>query len=305
MRTITLSNHAADELDKIQRTLSQYQEYIEDFNRLDHNWYFAAQTWLKSTARKYWDARDYPMIVLVSFPLLVLLYYPLEIIFAIFMVLLAPTPPTASAVKPGLVKDREIWQAGGAGEKKVKTAFSNALEDDFVHISGYMNRKGEIDQIIIGPKWILCMEIKYVAGTVHCNGDRWWRDKRDRHGNVVQSNTPIADKGGRGPSRQVNEAAIQLRNFLSRHVEIEHLYTAVVFSHEQVQFGEFRHKTVDFVFSPHSAYIKKLRKALDGRNGPKLPVEKIAALICKEHAFHAERNARRQRNQRPTRQMAQ
>lgn len=44
-------------------------------------------------------------------------------------------------------------------------------------ISGYTNQKGEIDQILVGPNGVICIEVKYMNGYISCVGDAWSRDK--------------------------------------------------------------------------------------------------------------------------------
>ena len=63
-------------------------------------------------------------------------------------------------------------------------------------------------------------------------GDAWTRDRYDSHGNLMERKVPIRDKGGRGPSAQINESADRLQDFLSQRMGIERVYRAVVFAHE-------------------------------------------------------------------------
>ncbi len=58
-----------------------------------------------------------------------------------------------------------------------------------------------------GPEGIAAIEIKHLNGVIHCRRDRWRRDKYDNYGNMVERGVAIQDRGGRSPSRQVNEVA--------------------------------------------------------------------------------------------------
>lgn len=124
---------------------------------------------------------------------------------------------------------------------------SRLLGDEWTLIMGYKNPKGEVDQILVGPSGVFALEIKFINGTVHCDGDRWWRDKCDRYGNLVETNVPIADKRGRGPSRQLNEAEDSLQQFLSRRIGEGRVRRAVVLSHDASRIGTVLDVRVDLV----------------------------------------------------------
>ncbi len=100
----------------------------------------------------------------------------------------------------------EILAAGMAGEQAVANALGRAFSDDWVLLRGYRNRYGEIDHLLLGPRGLFAMEVKHRNATVHVDGDDWRFDKYDRFGNLVQQGR-ITDRGGRSPSRQVNDSA--------------------------------------------------------------------------------------------------
>jgi hypothetical protein len=153
---------------------------------------------------------------------------------------LGPSRPTAEA--PG--NDEAIWNAGLAGEKALEDHLAKSLGDEWVLISGFKGRNGEVDEILVGPSGMFAIEIKNVNGVVSCNGDTWSLDKYDRYGNLVESDKPIADKTGRGPSRQLNESTQPLRENLR---QVQHIYTIVMLTHERARLGDIRDATVDEV----------------------------------------------------------
>ena len=67
------------------------------------------------------------------------------------------------------------------------------FDDRWTLVGGYRNAKGELDQLLVGPNGLMAIEIKFINGRVSCDGDRWWRDKYDRYGNLVERALPIVD----------------------------------------------------------------------------------------------------------------
>jgi hypothetical protein len=81
-------------------------------------------------------------------------------------------------------REEIVWASGNQGERRVSEFLSSQLSGDWVLISGYKNSKGEIDQILLGPRGIFAIEIKFLNGVIHCDGDLWQRDKYDKYGNL-------------------------------------------------------------------------------------------------------------------------
>lgn len=188
-------------------------------------------------------------------------------------------------------RDEIVYERGGEGEKRVRDHLARLLGDEWTLIMGYKNPKGEVDQILAGPSGVFALEIKFVNCTVHCDGDRWWRDKYDRYGNLVEANLSIADKRGRGPSRQLNEAADSLQQFLSRRIGEGRVRRAVVLSHDSSRIGTLLDVRVDLVTTLASWDVRSFVGAttvLDDQG-----VARIVDTIRQDHDFH-ERRLRRQ-----------
>lgn len=147
---------------------------------------------------------------------------------------------------PGV--EDHIWVQGQEGENGLAEFLAQRLNDEWSLLKGYKNPKGEIDEIIVGPGGICAVEVKNLKGTISCDGDEWVRDKRDNWGNLVRAKEPIADKGGRGPSRQVNESADLLEAFLQKTMPACRIRRYVVFTHPDADFDDLRNLTVDGVF---------------------------------------------------------
>ena len=109
---------------------------------------------------------------------------------------------------------------------------------------GYRNRSGEIDHVLVGPGGVFTVEIKYLNGTVHCDGDHWSRDKYDNYGNRVERQIVIADRGGRSPSVQLRESADRLRDVLIEANLAQGVFLIVMLSHPNSRIGDCRNPTV-------------------------------------------------------------
>lgn len=149
-------------------------------------------------------------------------------------------------IMQGAGDQEKIWSAGNEGEKKVENFLSSNLDDQWTLINGYKNGKGEIDQILVGSRGVFAIEIKYSNGTIFCDGDRWWRDKYDQYGNLVETNKPIADKRGRSPSRQVNESSDLLQSFLQKRYPSLRIYRSIIWAHDRSKLGAVNNLNVDY-----------------------------------------------------------
>src|SRR5580658_503995 len=152
----------------------------------------------------------------------------------------APAPPVVLAAP----SDEEArLTAGIHGEQSVADALGRALNDDWVLVRGYRNHRGEIDHVLLGPRGLVAIEVKYINGTVHCDGDRWRVVKFDKYGNQVEE-YDLADRGNRSPSVQLNEPADALEGFLRARGEDVDLLRVVQLTHPRSQVGTCRRATV-------------------------------------------------------------
>lgn len=207
---------------------------------------------------------------------------------------------TAAPIRPGMAEAGHaeiLWEAGSEGERRVSDVLGQMFSNDWILVSGYKNRRGELDRLLIGPEGLLAIEIKFVNGRVSCNGDRWSRDKYDRYGNLVETDLPIADRGGRGPSVQVNAVADRLQAYLWKRVGITRVARAVVLSHDLSEIGEIRRPTVDLIATLDQLRAPVIRNALSGGLNGKRPQD-IVDLVRKDHAFH-EQEARLRTGRKP------
>ena len=186
--------------------------------------------------------------------------------------------------------DENIWRAGQEGEDRLAEAFRRDLGDDWTLLKGYKNPGGEIDQILVGPPGVIAIEIKNYTGRVHIDGDRWTRDRYDNYGNLVGSGEPIADRGGRSPSDQVNASADILQRFLDRQSSgAGRVARAVVLTHDRAEFGRMSNPSVDYALTLNA--IRRRPSKSDMLRRParfnRKSAGRVANLIERDHRYHA------------------
>ena len=162
------------------------------------------------------------------------------------------------AILEGLTVEEAKIRSGIEGESRLDNFLLGQLNDEWTIIAGYRAHEGEIDRILVGPNGVFAFEVKNLGGVIHCDGDRWWRDKTDRYGSVVERDIPIADNGGRSPSRQINDAAGSLERLLRKKGHDVAVVRVIVFAHTGATFGNIRNLSVNFLASVPGMDIKKV-----------------------------------------------
>src|SRR5580693_1302971 len=214
MRVVELSNHPGDMLHDVslrrhasqrraqaryEDAVSQHQARVQtirvrrDRARQNHQW----RTWLRLILAVWTEQRHTPR----------------------------KTEPGT-----GDTDTEEKIKAGIAGEQLVATELGRALDDDWTLLRGYRNRRGEIDQLLLGPRGLFAIEVKNINATVHVDGDRWQADKYDNYGNLVEQRA-IADRKGRSPSMQLTEPADAMQRFLRERGQPVTVQRVVILAH--------------------------------------------------------------------------
>jgi Nuclease-related domain len=197
-----------------------------------------------------------------------------------------PRPPVLDSGPTG---QEESIAAGMAGEQLVATQLGVVLDDEWTLFRGYRNRRGEIDHLLVGPRGVYAVEVKYHNATVYINGDEWQFDKFDRWGNRVEHGR-IDDRTGRSPSVQLSEPAEELERFLSSRGQLVLITKVVILNHPRSRIGGQHHATVQVATSAQHIVdlVRESRTELShGR------VTQIASLIERDHRFHEARRRRR------------
>jgi hypothetical protein len=179
----------------------------------------------------------------------------------------------------------EKLRAGIAGEQLVTVELGRALDDDWALLRGYRNRRGEIDHLLVGPKGLFAIEVKNLNATVHVDGDRWQADKYDNYGNLVEQR-PIADRKGRSPSVQLNEAADDLGRFLRERGQPVTIHRVVILAHRRSRLGARQNLTV-LVGTSTDYVLALLGGSADHLSGKRQA--EIQRLIQQDHDFHHKR----------------
>jgi hypothetical protein len=201
----------------------------------------------------------------------------------------APEPPRRAGV-PSDEQGRLV--AGVEGEQVVADELGRALGDDWVLVRGYQNKRGEIDDLLLGPGGLVAIEVKNINGTVHCDGDNWRVDKYDRYGNLVeQYSIPQESVGDRGirhrsPSVQLNEPADALEEFLRSRGEDAGVLRVVLLAHPRSKVGTCRRATVNIFTrtSDVTRLLTKVKQPFDAATRARLE-----GLIIRDHRSRARR----------------
>lgn len=198
----------------------------------------------------------------------------------------APVPPPAPSAVAATSEQAKL-AAGVRGEQFVADELGRDLNDDWVLLRGYKNRRGEIDHLLLGPRGLVAIEVKNINGTVHCDGDRWRVDKYDNYGNLVEQYT-IGDNSDRkrSPSVQLNEPADELEQFLRSRGEDVGVLRVVLLVHSRSEVGNCRTATVN-IYTRASEVIRlvgKVKQPFDPATR-----KRLEQLIIRDHRHHAKR----------------
>jgi hypothetical protein len=278
MRVVELSDHPAEMLDQVARQREAARRRAQDQHE-DATIRHQARVQAMRVRRDRAKAR----------------HNWLEWLRLAFAVLVAkrrvPRPPPQPAAAKTDTDTEEKLKAGIEGEQRVAVELGRALSDEWTLLHGYVNRRGEIDHLLLGPTGLFAIEVKAVNATVHIDADRWRADKYDRYGNLVEQRL-IEDRRGRSPSRQLTEPAAELESFLHRRGQPVAVQRVVLLLHERSRLGVVRNPTVQVGTSV--GYLLSLARAsadadadadrLDDRQRAD-----ILRLILRDHAFHATR----------------
>ena len=277
MKNIVLSDHVGDQISAAQQARQSEHARAQAAYEERQAPAKARSDWLGIHARQAWESYRY-----VTWLFLMIVRHLHGFIWGM---LSWRTPKPAPAGQ-----SEAIWSAGSHGEQLVEAKLAAGLGDEFTLVCGYKNQKGEIDQILVGPHGVICIEIKYTTGHISCVGDDWSRDRHDSYDNLVESNLPIRDKGGRGPSAQLNESADRLEEFLRQRLGINRVCRAVVFAHGASVLQSIKAPTVDLVTDLKTFAIWRLIGGMP-RNACRISVEEVVELICRDHEFHDRKSA--------------
>lgn len=176
--------------------------------------------------------------------------------------------------------------AGIEGEEEVVRLLSERYGEEWTLLRGYRNRRGEIDQLLLGPAGLVAIEVKHRNATVYVSGDEWHFERFDNYGNLVKEGL-MTDGRGRSPSRQLGEPARELEEFLAKRGQSIAIVPVVMLSHPRAALGHYEDLTVNIALDVD--YVVDLVGGLDATLEPEQLAE-IERLIVKDHEFHEKRS---------------
>lgn len=184
--------------------------------------------------------------------------------------------------------EEEKLTAGAAGERLAADALARVLDDEWTLFRGYRNRRGEIDQVLLGPRGLFAIEVKNHNARIDVYGDQWWSTKYDRYGNPVGPRREMSDGRGRSPSIQLNEPASQLADFLRSRGHPVTIGRVVMLTHARAQLRSCTSPTVHICTS-----VPQIRKLLNASKVSVNAAERadLERLIVNYHHFHARRRS--------------
>ena len=211
-----------------------------------------------------------------------------------------PVPPRQVAPRPSLMTalpcpsaeqadDRSRLEDSRLGAQRLPLLLMEKLDDTWTLIEGYCNARGESDVVLVGPRGVCVIEVKYVNGMISVDGDSWWRDRYNSEGKFVGRTEPIRDQRGRSPSQQVREVTAELERFVQSRMHNPNLRfrTAVIFTHDRSDLDEVN-ASVDTVALLRDLKIEDLAPC-SVANLSSRAVDDIVTLIERDHSFHEHR----------------
>ena len=201
-----------------------------------------------------------------------------------------PRPvPRPAGVQHSVADEEAILTAGITGEHIVAADLGAVLGDEWTLLHGYRNRRGEIDHILLGPRGMFTIEVKYRNATVDIDGDQWRFRKYDHYGNLVERGW-ITDQRGRSPSVQLNEPTTELERFLLSRRHSVRARRVVILTHPRSALGQCRNVTVDLVATSTSQLMGLVSQspAIFGT----VQILDLQQLIVRDHRFNQRRMTR-------------
>jgi hypothetical protein len=181
----------------------------------------------------------------------------------------------------------ERARAGHDAEQRVEEDLGRELGDEWTLFRGYRNARGEIDGVLLGPRGLFTIEVKYHNGTVYIAGDDWSSEKYDKYGNRVRERAPMRDASGRrSPSQQLTEPTAMLAERLRRRAQQVATQCVVVLTHPNARIGDIKGPTVQVVTSVREL-LDLVNRSQARLNAARL--REIAELIRRDHHYWAAR----------------
>jgi hypothetical protein len=193
-----------------------------------------------------------------------------------------PRRPAARTPSHG----EEAIKGGIKGEQEVADVLRGALDDAWVLVKGYRNRRGEIDYLLLGPGGLFAIEVKYVNGTFAITRERWRYVRYDNYGNQVGDGL-LHDARRRPPNVQLAEPLALLEQFLASRGQPARMRPVVLLNHPKARVSQCA-ADVGVEVLTSTAALRDLVRAADEQIAARKLAD-IERLVVRDHRFHEER----------------
>jgi hypothetical protein len=165
------------------------------------------------------------------------------------------------------------------GAPRVAARLGAILDDNWTLICNHCNSGGRIDHILVGPRGVLALASTPLNGRMHCDGERWTRDKFDLYNNLVERAAPITQD----PTGDLYSASARLQQVLLGQTSIRQVVTGLVFTHHAATLGNIRHATLNMVTLLSDLKSATLLQAMSGHPDHRT-IDGVVEVIRHEHA---------------------
>jgi Nuclease-related domain len=200
-----------------------------------------------------------------------------------------PAATVPAATTPGGTTPGGITPGGSTpggitpgGSTLAATVLGGTLGAEWTLFRGYRNRRGEIDDLLLGPRGVFAIASKHHNATVSCAGDLWWYAQHDSHGIPVSGPAELIS-GGRSPSDQLNEPAGQLEGFLDYSGHPVTIQCVVLLTHPRACVGSCTNPTVHIATSADEIISLVNRSHLAIADGERAELDRLIRL---DHSYH-------------------
>jgi hypothetical protein len=126
---------------------------------------------------------------------------------------------------------------------------------------------------------VLALASTPLNGRMHCDGERWTRDKFDLYNNLVERAAPITQD----PTGDLYSASARLQQVLLGQTSIRQVVTGLVFTHHAATLGNIRHATLNMVTLLSDLKSATLLQAMSGHPDHRT-IDGVVEVIRHEHA---------------------
>lgn len=196
---------------------------------------------------------------------------------------LARPPRQATVLAPS--HGEEAILGGIKGEQEVVDVLGAALDDAWVLVKGYRNRRGEIDYLLLGPGGLFAIEVKYVNGTFAVTREQWRYVRYDNYGNQVGEGL-LQDARRRPPNLQLAEPLEMLEQFLASRGQAARMRAVILLNHPKARLSHCAADVGAEVLTS-TVQLRDLARDADAQLGTG-KLAGIERLVVRDHRFHEE-----------------